>query len=152
MITYEYKSLEDVLFQIVKIARQGVSYMEKKIPASISTPEQLFYYLSTITDYRDDPPNTELLQSPQSIFENNYWGNPGTGDCDCFTILFISGLLALGVPRNSIEIVLAGNTRNVPKHIYAKVNGIPYDLTNGYSGYERDYAYLQHIPIIKLWQ
>jgi transglutaminase-like putative cysteine protease len=152
MITYEYKSLEDVLFQIVKIARQGVSYMEKKIPASISTPEQLFYYLSTITDYRDDPPNTELLQSPQSIFENNYWGNPGTGDCDCFTILFISGLLALGVPRSSIEIVLAGNTRNVPKHIYSKVNGVPYDLTNGYSGYERDYAYLQHIPISKLWQ
>lgn len=152
MVTYEYISLEDVLFQIVKIAREGVRYLEKKIPTNISTAEQLFYYLSSITTYRDDPPNTELLQSPQSLFENNYWGSPGVGDCDCFTILFISSLLALGYPRDSIQIVLAGNSKTVPKHIYCKLDGVPYDLTNSYSGYERDYSYLQHIPISKLWR
>jgi hypothetical protein len=152
MVTYEYITLEDVLFQIVKIAREGVRYMERKIPSYITTPEQLFYYLSSITSYRDDPPNTELLQSPRSIFEANYWGSPGIGDCDCFTILLISSLLALGYSRNDIEIVLAGRSASIPKHIYLKLNGIPLDLTNAFYNYERDYPYLQHIPINDLWQ
>jgi len=151
-MTYEYKSLEDVLYQIVTIARKGVSYMGKKIPSYIRNEEQLFYYLSSITSYRDDPPNTELLQSPQSLFKNNYWGLPGTGDCDCFTILLIASLLSMGASRHSIEIVLAGNTRNTPKHIYITYNGTPMDLTNTYFNYERDYPYLQHIPISKLWR
>jgi hypothetical protein len=151
-MTYEYKSLEDVLYQIVTIARKGVPYMGKKIPSYIRNEEQLFYYLSSITSYRDDPPNTELLQSPQSLFKNNYWGLPGTGDCDCFTILLISSLLSMGASRYSIEIVLAGNTRNTPKHIYITYNGTPMDLTNTYFNYERDYPYLQHIPISKLWR
>jgi hypothetical protein len=151
-IVYEYKSLTDVLFQIVKIAREGVPYMERKIPSYISTPQQLFYYLSSITSYRDDPPNTELLQKPESLFENNYWGSPGIGDCDCFTILLISSLLALGFRRDQLEIVLAGRSKTIPKHIYITCNGVPMDLTNAYYNYERDYRYLQHIPLKKLWR
>lgn len=152
MITYEYKDLEDVLYQIVKIARQGANYMAGKIPTYIRTPEQLFIYLSTITDYRDDPPDTELLQSPKSLFEANYWGTPGTGDCDCFTILLLSSLLAMGYDPGRIEIVLAGRSKTVPKHIYLELDGKPMDLTNSFYNYARDYPYLQHIPILKLWQ
>ena len=151
-MTYEYKTLEDVLFQIGKISRKGVSYMARKVPAFVTSAEQLFYYLSSITDYRDDPPNTELLQSPQSLFEKNYWGVPGTGDCDCFTIMSISALVALGYSPNRLEIVLAGNTRNTPKHIYLKVDGKPFDLTNAFYNYERNYPYLQHIPLLEVWQ
>jgi hypothetical protein len=151
-MTYEYKTLEDVLFQIAKIGRQGAVYMGKKIPSYVRSPEQLFLYLSTVTTYRDDPPNTELLQSPKSIFENNYWGMSGTGDCDCFTILLISSLLAMGYSASRIEIVLAGNTRNTPKHIYLKLDGKAMDLTNAYYNYERDYPYLQHIPLKDLWR
>jgi len=151
-MTYEYKTLEDVLFQIGKISRKGVSYMARKVPAFVTSAEQLFYYLSSITDYRDDPPNTELLQSPQSLFEKNYWGVPGTGDCDCFSIMSISALVALGYSPNRLEIVLAGNTRNTPKHIYLKVDGKPFDLTNAFFNYERNYPYLQHIPLLEVWQ
>jgi len=151
-MTYEYKSLEDVLFQIVKTARKGSNYMARKIPSYIGDAEQLFYYLSSITTYRDDPPNTELLQSPKSLFENNYWGLPGTGDCDCFTILLISSLLGMGASRDDIAIVLAGDTRKTPKHIYITYQNIPMDLTNTYFNYERNYGYLQHIPINQLWR
>lgn len=151
-MTYEYKTLEDVLYQIVTLARKGVPYMAKKIPSYVGSPEQLFFYLSSHTTYRDDPPNTELLQSPKSLFENNYWGVPGTGDCDCFTILLIASLLAMGADRNSIEIVLAGDKRTIPKHIYITYKGKPMDLTNAFFNYERDYPYLQHIPINDLWQ
>lgn len=151
-MTYEYISLEDVLYKIGKISYQGVSYMAKKVPAYVTDAEQLFYYLSSVTTYRDDPPNTELLQSPKSLFEKNYWGMPGTGDCDCFSIMSISALVALGYSINSIEVVLAGNSRNTPKHIYIKVNGKPFDLTNAFYNYERNYPYLQHIPLKELWQ
>jgi len=151
-MTYEYIDLEDVLYQIVKIAREGVNYMARKIPAYIRTPEQLFIYLSTITNYRDDPPDTELLQSPKSLFEANYWGTPGTGDCDCFTILLLASLLAMGYNPNRIEIVLAGRSKTIPKHIYLTLDGKPMDLTNSFYNYERDYPYLQHIPVPKLWR
>ena len=68
MITYEYKSLEDVLYQVCAQAKKGVNYMGRKIPSYITTAEQLFIYLSSCTSYRDDPPGTELIQSPESLF------------------------------------------------------------------------------------
>jgi hypothetical protein len=152
MVTYEYISLEDVLYKVCSQAKKGVNYMGRKIPSYITTAEQLFIYLSGVTSYRDDPPGAELIQSPESIFKNNYWGVSGMGDCDCFTVLGIASALAIGFPISSLEIVLAGNSRNIPKHIYLTINKKPFDLTNAFFNTERNYPFLQHIPVSKLWR
>jgi hypothetical protein len=152
MITYEYITLEDVLFQVCAQAQKGIPYMGRKIPSYISTAQQLFIYLSGCTSYRDDPPGAELIQSPESLFKKNYWGVPGMGDCDCFTVLAIASALAIGFQIKDLEIVLAGNTRNTPKHIYLTIQGKPFDLTNGSFNTERNYPFLQHIPVSRLWR
>lgn len=152
MITYEYKSLLDVLIQICAQAKKGIFFMGRKIPSHITTSQQLFIYLSGCTSYRDDPPGAELIQSPESLFTKNYWGLPGMGDCDCFTVLAIASALAIGFQIKDLEIVLAGNTRNTPKHIYLTIKGKPFDLTNAFFNTERNYPFLQHIPVSKLWR
>ena len=150
MITYELKSLEDVLRKIGKQAAKDVNWIRPKLPV-ITTVEYIFYWLSNQVYYRDDPPDTELIQSPRSLFENNYYGEPGTGDCDCFTTLSICALVAANVEIDRIAIVLTGRTKTDPVHIYLQVDGIPFDLTNSFFGYERKYPYSQVIPLSKVW-
>jgi hypothetical protein len=81
------------------------------------TPEQLFYTLKEVTHYRNDPPGIELLQSMPSLFLDNYYNRPGTGDCDCFTITACACLLALGY---NTGYTLYGNGAQ-PTHIAADV-------------------------------
>jgi len=147
MKQYKYKSLRDILEQIIRQAEKDVPWMKTQIPSYITTPQQLFYWLESITTYQDDPENIELLQSPRSLFEKNYYGKPGMGDCDCFSILSICCFLAMGFKKREIVIKLVGRTRSQPKHIYTLIQGTPFDLTNPIFGFERNYPYCDLISI-----
>lgn len=129
---------------------EGVGYMKKKLPSYLSEPSDLFYYLKDQVTYKHDPKGIELIHSPQSLFEDNYHGKPGAGDCDCFSALSIAALKAMGVPEAQIKVCLTGRNKNVPRHIYLSVKGTPFDLTNDLYGEERIYPYKQEIPLNRL--
>jgi len=129
---------------------EGVGYMKKKLPSYLSEPSDLFYYLKDQVTYKHDPKGIELIHSPQSLFEDNYHGKPGSGDCDCFSALSIAALKAMGIPEAKIKVVLTGRNKKVPRHIYLSVNNTPFDLTNDLYGEERNYPYKQEIPLARL--
>lgn len=129
---------------------EGVNFMKKQIPASIETPKDLFYYLKNRVTYKHDPKGIELIHTPQTLFNDNYHGKPGAGDCDDFTMLSIAALKAMATPEAKIKVVLTGRSKNVPKHIYLSVNNTPFDLTNDEFGEERNYPFKQEIPLLRL--
>jgi transglutaminase-like putative cysteine protease len=112
-------------------------------------PEQMFKALKNMVTYKNDPPGTELLQSVPTLFKNNYWGISGAGDCDCFSILVLSMCVAHG--WNKQEIILAGRSKLMPVHIWTVVyvDGKRYsmDLTNAYCNLERNYKFIQVLPV-----
>lgn len=141
-----YQSLTHTLRMIKAQALEGLPYVKKEIPGKMK-PDELFDYLKDRVTYRNDPKGIELVHTPQTLFEDNYHGKPGAGDCDDFSMLSIAALKAQGVPEKDINIVLTGKSRKTPKHIYLSVNGTPFDLTNSYYGQERTYPYKQEIPL-----
>jgi len=149
---YEYVSLNDVLNKIVQQAKKDVSWMAKQIPANVDNAQNLYYYLQSVTTYRDDPPQTELIQSPKSLFTKNWYGVSGMGDCDCFSCLTICALVAIGYSLKDINIILVGRKPKEAVHIYIEVEGIPFDLTNTFFGETRGYTFFQKIPIFDRWQ
>jgi len=112
-------------------------------------PEQMFKALKNMVTYKNDPPGTELLQSVPTLFKNNYWGISGAGDCDCFSILVLAMCVAHG--WNKQEIILAGRSKLMPVHIWTVVyvDGKRYamDLTNAYCNIERNYKFIQVLPV-----
>jgi hypothetical protein len=112
-------------------------------------PEQMFKALKNMVTYKNDPPGTELLQSVPTLFKNNYWGISGAGDCDCFSILVLAMCVAHG--WNKQEIILAGRNKLMPVHIWTVVyvDGKRYamDLTNAYCNVERNYKFIQVLPV-----
>jgi hypothetical protein len=112
-------------------------------------PEQMFKALKNMVTYKNDPPGTELLQSVPTLFKNNYWGISGAGDCDCFSILVLAMCVAHG--WNKQEIILAGRSKLMPVHIWTVVyvDGKRYsmDLTNAYCNVERNYKFIQVLPV-----
>jgi hypothetical protein len=112
-------------------------------------PEQMFKALKNMVTYKNDPPGTELLQSVPTLFQNNYWGISGAGDCDCFSILVLAMCVAHG--WNKQEIILAGRSKLMPVHIWTVVyvDGKRYsmDLTNAYCNVERNYKFIQVLPV-----
>jgi len=58
-------------------------------------PESMFNGLKAMITYKNDPPGVELLQSVPTLFEQNYWGQRGAGDCDCFSILALTGMISI---------------------------------------------------------
>ena len=112
-------------------------------------PESLFKNLKTMITYKNDPPGIELLQTVQTLFLNNYHGIPGAGDCDCFSILFLSMCVAHG--WNQQEIVLAGRSKLAPVHIWTRVNyngsWFDCDLTQPYFNTVRKYKYKQYLKV-----
>ncbi|NBT88368.1 MAG: hypothetical protein EBT51_08720 [Flavobacteriaceae bacterium] len=135
-----------------------VEMMGKQIEASIdfandfvpidTDPKELFWILRQNTTYKNDPPGVELLQSMPSMFEDNYWGIPGAGDCDCFTISAVACCLVADIP---CRIVIVGNNSEAPSHVYAEVldNGkwTPFDLVNPYYGQTKPYAFKKIINV-----
>lgn len=110
--------------------------------------KQIFDHLKSRVTYKADPPNVELLQSMPSLFNDNYWGKSGWGDCDCFTITACAVLL-----ENNFKtgFTLYGNERQ-PSHIAADVylpdgpmmRAIPFDLTAPSIDRVNQYLWSQH--------
>jgi len=137
------RTLQMMRIQII----ESLDYCVNELP-SFKDPKDLFQFCRRVTTYHLDPKNEELLQSVPTLFEDNWWGQSGAGDCDCFTILTLALCVANG--WNDNYIVLVGRTKRAPVHIYSavKYNGKIYtlDLTNPYINIERPYKYCQWIP------
>ena len=124
-----YKSLIHTLKSLKNQSIEGVGYMKKQIPSYLSEPRDLFYYLKDKVTYQHDPKGIELIHSPQSLFEDNYHGKPGAGDCDCFTALSIAALKAMGVPEAKIKVCLTPlNGCQILNATHERIQKILYDL------------------------
>ena len=142
----KYKDINDVLYWIVEQAKVGIPYCKDKFP-HWEDPRQMFYYLKNLVTFKNDPPGTELLQGPYTLFEDNYHGylSSGAGDCDCFSILLLSCIWAQN--WKGAKIILAGNKKSAPSHIYIEIpwkgENIILDLTESKPDQEREYKYYQ---------
>ena len=143
-----YRNIDYTLKMLMVQVYDSFPYAFDNCPEA-SSPERLFNILKQLTVYRNDPPGVELLQTMQTLFENNRHGIPGAGDCDCFTILSIAFLRVNGF--NKLAIVLRGRNSHTPVHIYPAVKEgskwLAFDLTNTYYGNERPYPYRQTLVI-----
>ena len=113
-------------------------------------PEQMWNSLKNMVVFKHDPPGVELLQSVPTLMQNNFWGVPGAGDCDCFTILVLSMCIANG--WNDQRIVLAGRSKRAPVHIWSEVkwrgSWVCMDLTQPFYNYPRKkYTYYQYLNV-----
>ena len=144
----KYKNINDTLYWIIEQAKASYPYAVESF-AQYDNPEQLFKVFKNLTHFRSDPKGTELIQSLPTLLENNWHGVAGGGDCDCFVTGLIALLWASGF--HDMSIVLSGRTKGAPKHIYlyVYVNGERYtmDATEAYFDSEREYPYVQEIPI-----
>lgn len=143
----KYISLAHTLTEIKRAAIAGLPFCSNFVPGILnSDPEGLFYFLKEKTSYQKDPPGIELLQQPETLLtKKNYWGKPGAGDCDCFTILSLACLQIIG--QKKLRVVLVGKNRNNPTHIYSAFgsgeNYRTFDLTNNFFDFERKYNFRQ---------
>jgi transglutaminase-like putative cysteine protease len=98
--------------------------------------------------YKNDPPGIELLQSFPSLMNDNYWGIPGAGDCDCFTIAALACAAARSIPARA---VIVGNSSQAPTHVYCQylVDGrwIDFDLVSSDYGTTKPYKYKQTLKL-----
>ncbi len=142
-----YKNLNHTIQMIGKQIEESIPYAETFVPVNC-TPKELFWILRQNTSYVNDPPGVELLQSMPSLFEDNYHGKPGAGDCDCFTITTVACCLVANIP---VRMVVVGNSLSAPSHIYAEVldNGkwTPFDLVNSLYGHTKSYSYKKVIDV-----
>jgi len=138
----KYRDIDHTMEKLILQVNESIPYMRKKIPQGIDTPEDLFNFLKPQLTFTPDPPETELLQTSQTLFENNPHGFGGFGDCDCFSITGIASLYVLQIPT---KIVLAGRGVFQPVHIYLRVfhrnKWIPFDLTQPDYNSERHYPF-----------
>ena len=117
--------------------------------ANTTNAKDLYNLFNTLFKYKNDPPNIELIMSPETFANNNYWGIDFAGDCDDFVTFITSYCISLEI---KCEIVLAGRSKKSPVHIYNYVeyNGkmIPFDITNRLFNYEREgYKYKQFLKV-----
>jgi hypothetical protein len=80
-----YKNLMYTLQMMGKQVAESVQFADQFLPRA-TTPKEIWFILKDNLVYKNDPPGIELLQSFPSLMNDNYWGIPGAGDCDCFTI------------------------------------------------------------------
>jgi hypothetical protein len=148
VITVPYTDINATMRGIRTQVIDSIDYVCENLP-SYSTLESMFNSLKSMVTYKNDPPGVELLQSVQTLFEQNYWGIPGAGDCDCFTILVLTACLCNG--WNEQRIVLAGRNKLAPVHIWSEVkhNGKWYamDLTQPFINSTREYKYKQYLYV-----
>ena len=142
-----YKNIGHTIQMMGKQIEQSLDYASDFTPSN-TTPKELFWILRQNTTYKNDPRGVELLQSMPSMFEDNYHGTPGAGDCDCFTIAAVACCKAAGI---ACRIVIVGNNPTAPSHVYAEVlddgQWTPFDLVNPYYGETKDYAYKKIINV-----
>ena len=142
-----YVDINDTLQHIRLQVARSIRYAAENCP-QFDNPQDLFYWLKSQLVYRNDPKGNELLQTMRTLMEGSYYGVPGAGDCDCFTIT----MLACNEVQNyrcRQWVMLAGRSKQAPVHIYSGVDfkgeQLPLDLTNMTCGYERDYPLKQKI-------
>jgi len=145
-----YKSLDDCLKHIRLQIEESLNYADQVTP-NFKHPADLFAWLKPQLVYKNDPKNTELLQSMKTLLTNNFYGIPGAGDCDCFTI---TGAACCLVNNWRTYIILAGRNKNIPVHIWlgVTIGGKDYnlDFTNKIPNFTRPYPYKQKLYINKL--
>ena len=145
-----YKDIAETMKYLLMQVKESLSYADNFLPGNMNKNDMqyLFDLLKANTTYMLDGPDTELLQSMPTLFDNNYWGIRGAGDCDCFVITVTACCIVLNAP---CKIVLAGRSRKMPVHIYnlVKVNDTwqPFDLTADMLGVVRNYPHTQVINL-----
>lgn len=144
----KYTDINATLYWLVEQAKAGVDYCRENFP-EFSNPVEMYNYLKARTRFMNDPTGIELIQHPFTLFENNFHGREGYGDCDCFTTLLLSCLWANGWFENYI--MLYGNSTRYPSHIACMTvfegEEIFLDLTEPKVNSERHYKYFQEIPV-----
>lgn len=127
--------------------RDSIDFANDFLPAR-TTSLEIWSILKDNLIYKNDPPGIELLQSFPSLMNDNYWGIPGAGDCDCFVIAALACAKARGIPARA---VIVGNSSNNPTHIYCQMfdgsKYIDFDLVSSTYGTTKAYKNKQ---IIKL--
>lgn len=144
-----YKDLSTTLKALKTQVIDSLPSISDYVPDTIKSPEELFYFLRSITTYKKDPKGVELLQMVSTLMKRG-----GKGDCDCFTILSLTACIYLGFDK--LNVILVGRTKNSPSHIYINVwdkekkSYCIFDLTNPYYDYERKYNFKQTLPFMIL--
>ena len=146
-----YVDINDTLRHMKIQIMDGVPYADATTP-EIKTPRELWDFLKPKLKYKNDPKNVELLQSYETLMRNNYWGTPGAGDCDCFTIATQTVAIVCGFQNTNI--LLCGRSRQAPVHIYSVIyfagRRCVLDFTQPSFDSERYYPLTQEIPV--KWQ
>jgi hypothetical protein len=136
-IRVPYKDINQTLNGIHRQVVDSLDYCANNMPI-YPDPQSMFYGLKQLIKYHNDP----------TLFENNWWGIPGAGDCDCFSILVLS--MACVHNFGPQRIVLCGRSRIAPVHIFTqlKVNGDwkTLDLTRPLYNTHKPYKFYQHLP------
>jgi len=143
-----YKDINETLSCIRLQVRDGMGWAARNCP-TFNNSAELYYYLLDRVKYKHDPPDTELLQSIDTLLtDRNYWSKPGAGDCDCFVIAWLTLWNCSNIPGRA-WIKLAGRNKDYPVHIWAGTdeNGreLAADLTERKYNTERKYPYIQKI-------
>ena len=143
----KYTTLQRTLDCMQLQIDESLSFARNFVPRG-ETPRSLFALLKAHTTYRHDPPGVELLQSMPTLMHNNFYGIPGAGDCDCFTITTVACCKVENIP---VRIVIVGNTEKNPTHVYAEVmdrgRWVAFDLVNDFYGETKKYRYLSRIKV-----
>ena len=138
--------------QVMKAMREQIifsyDYCANNMP-SYNNPEQLYNNILPYLTYKNDPEGIELLQSAPTLFENNYWGISGAGDCDCFVILICAMCAVNKIGKQ--RIVLAGRSKQAPVHIWSEIyfnnKWVAMDMTQKLFNSTRPYKYIQYLYI-----
>ena len=143
----KYTTLQRTLDMMQLQIEDSLSFARNFVPRG-ETPRSLFALLKQHTTYRHDPPGVELLQSMPTLMHNNFYGIPGAGDCDCFTITAVACCKVEKIP---VRIVVVGNTAKNPTHVYAEVldggRWTAFDLCSPFYGETKKYRYLSRIKV-----
>lgn len=143
-----YVDLNDVMRHLRLQIEESIPFAETYVP-QFNNPIDLFHWLKPQLTYRKDPQNRELLQSFPTLINRNYYGVPGMGDCDCWSIAMCASCIVQNWSGAKVWIKLAGRNKTNAVHIWSGVdiNGrsYPLDLTNPIPMYERDYQYIQKL-------
>lgn len=138
-----HPGLTKTLQYLKQVAIESIPYMESFVPEYIQSPESLFYFLKPYLTFIKDPRGIEYIQNAETLIEKSN----GYGDCDCFTVLALSGLHVIG--ERFLYTTIAGKSKLGPTHIYTVLGQgkkrIPFDLTNSVYGFERPYKFYQDL-------
>lgn len=111
--------------------------------------DEVFDNLKQKVTFKHDHRDFEQFMAFPTFVENNDHGKPFYGDCDDFTIAFLTCCIALGYEG---ALIFSGNQKDSPTHVYAGIivsrNQLAiYDLTESKPYRERLYKYKKVITL-----